>query len=353
MTVMNSYSPEAVNQWIRLCAIEDVPKRGARRVTFGEMSIAVVRTGSGAVLAIENKCPHRGGNLSEGIVTDHSVICPLHNWKINMLTGEACAPDKGCVKRFPISLRDGDVYMNLSCESGGEIPLADVAGVHPDNKRPKLGRRRAQQSDFRLYDFSGELPALGVDHPSPATTEDFVLKITGRKGGEVELSFEDLATRYPVEEVPAHLTCLMFGFSHPVAWRGVRLADVFKDVLAKLGEEEFPFASFYSWDTNDTHEGERFFETLPAAYALDPRTMLAFGMDGQPMLKKHGGPLRLVVPFLQGYKSVKWLSWIKLTDEDEVGYKKKHGFIEFPELASPKGWTPSWVNTQKDGNATS
>ena len=149
-----------------------------------------------------------------------------------------------------------------------------------------------------------------------------------------EMIVRDLRARYATVEVPTHVTCLMFGFTRAVTWTGVRLADVLR------GTGTLPFVSFYAWETVATAEKERFFETLPLAYAIDPRTLLVFGMNGGPLPKEHGGPLRLVVPFLQGYKSVKWLTWIKLCGEDEVGYKKRHGFIEFPEFSPPEGWRP-------------
>jgi DMSO/TMAO reductase YedYZ molybdopterin-dependent catalytic subunit len=149
-------------------------------------------------------------------------------------------------------------------------------------------------------------------------------------GEKTSYSLEDLRKEFTVQEVPAHITCLMFNFTNPVTWTGIRLADI----LAKF-EGQFNFASFYSWDTHETKEGDRFFETLPKNYVLDPRTLLAIGMNGGPLPKEHGGPLRLAAPFLQGYKSVKWLTDIRLTTEDEIGYKKLHGFIEFPEFNPP------------------
>ncbi|HTM19333.1 MAG TPA: molybdopterin-dependent oxidoreductase, partial [Kofleriaceae bacterium] len=112
-------------------------------------------------------------------------------------------------------------------------------------------------------------------------------------------------------------------------WTGVRLADL----LGALDLPPWSFATFYAWDTAATGEGTRYFEPLPRAYALDPRTLLAFGLDGGPLPREHGGPLRLAVPFLQGYKSVKWLTRIALGDQDTVGYKRRGGFIERPELA--------------------
>ncbi len=317
-------------RWMRVCRVDDVPLGGSRLVRLGNVEVGLFRTTHGALLAVANRCPHKGGPLSEGIVTGHHVVCPLHGWKVDLVTGAAEAPDRGCVTRFAVDVRGGDVFLDARSRPRETPPLEDVCGVHPDTGRPKLGRRRAGKEDFALMDFEREVPVLAVEPPSPATAETLRLEIARAGETQAILTMAELQ-RMPTVELPAHVTCLMFGFTRPVTWRGVRLADVL------AGIEVPSFLSFWSWDTRETTEGERFFETLPRAYALDSRTLLAFGMNGGPLPKEHGGPLRLVVPFLQGYKSVKWLSRIDLTDEDEVGYKKKHGFILFPELSA----TPS------------
>lgn len=317
-------------RWVRVCRVDDVPASGSRLVRLGPIEVGLFRTAHGAILAVANRCPHKGGPLSEGIVTGHHVVCPLHGWKVDLVTGAAVEPDRGCVTRFAVDVRGDDVFLDAHTRPRETPPLEDVCGTHADTGRPKLGRRRATADDFSLMDFDRPLPVLAVEPPSPDTRDSLRLELL--RGGELRatLTLDDLE-RLSTVEVPAHVTCLMFGFTRPVRWRGVRLADVL------AGIDVPPFLSFWSWSTTATKEGERFFETLPRRYAFDPRTLLAFGMDGAPLPKEHGGPLRLVVPFLQGYKSVKWLSRIDLTDEDEVGYKKKHGFIEFPELAA----TPS------------
>ena len=75
-------------------------------VVEGE-EIAVFRTVDDQLFALENRCPHRGGPLAEGIVYAHHVACPLHNWKIGLESGEAVAPDKGCVRRYTLEV-EGD-----------------------------------------------------------------------------------------------------------------------------------------------------------------------------------------------------------------------------------------------------
>jgi nitrite reductase (NADH) small subunit len=318
--------------WTRICGLGEIPERGGRRARLGELEVALFRTSHGGVLAVEDRCPHRGGKLSEGIVTGHEVVCPLHGWKVNLVTGSAVAPDRGCVRRIPARIEGEQVYVMERPEpaEAESPPIEELTGVHADSRRPKLGRRRAEAGDFSVQDFDRAIPVLAVEPPSPATAEDYRLRISG-EAGSVELTLGDLVARYAVRRAATHLTCMMFGFTRAVEWEGVRLAEVLED----LGATDFAHASFYSWETTGTPEGERFFETLPLMYALDPRTLLATGLNGGALPKEHGGPLRLAVPFLQGYKSVKWLTWIKLGEADEVGYKKKHGFIEFPEFYPP------------------
>lgn len=323
----------SARRWVRACSIHEIPERGGRLVTIDRIEIGVFRTSHGAVLAVVNRCPHKGGPLSEGIVTEHRVVCPMHGWTIDLVTGSAVAPDRGCVTRFPVDVRGDDVYLEVSQRPREMVPIEDVTGTHPDTGRARLGRRRAQAPDFTTMDFDRDVPVLAVEPPSPETAETLRLEVTRETSSIATLTIEDLRRRYAVRDVPTYVTCLMFGFTRPVTWSGVRLSDVVEDLAGAEGPT--PFFSFYSWDTIENQERERFWETLPLHHAMDPRTMLVFGMNGGPLPKEHGGPLRLVAPFLQGYKSVKWLTWIKLTGEDEVGFKKKHGFIEFPELEMP------------------
>ncbi len=101
-------------RWMDAGAVEDIPLRGARTVTVGEDAIAVFRTGDGAVFALIDRCPHKGGPLSQGIVHGHSVACPLHNWSIALATGEAQAPDRGCTPTIPVRIEAGRVLIAMS-----------------------------------------------------------------------------------------------------------------------------------------------------------------------------------------------------------------------------------------------
>ena len=99
---------------INIGTINDIPKLGARVVQSKQGEIAVFRTADDAVFAISDSCPHKNGPLSQGIVSGHTVTCPLHNWRINLETGEAIAPDEGCTGRFTVQVEaDGQLFLEM------------------------------------------------------------------------------------------------------------------------------------------------------------------------------------------------------------------------------------------------
>jgi len=102
-----------VNGWLEIGAIEEIPVKGARVVESPVGEIALFRTADDEVFALRDRCPHKGGPLSQGIVFDHRVACPLHNWVIDLATGEAQAPDEGCTNRFEVRLEAGRVFIRL------------------------------------------------------------------------------------------------------------------------------------------------------------------------------------------------------------------------------------------------
>ena len=90
--------------WQVICRVEDIPVLGARRVARARgTDVAVFRNGADEVFALLDRCPHRGGPLSQGIVHNKRVTCPLHNFVIELKSGMAVAPDEGCTRAHPIS----------------------------------------------------------------------------------------------------------------------------------------------------------------------------------------------------------------------------------------------------------
>ncbi|AUN94106.1 nitrite reductase small subunit NirD [Pseudazoarcus pumilus] len=111
---MNMPLPQSATTWRRVCALDDIPVLGARTLehpTHG--AIAVFRNGDDEVFALSDRCPHKGGPLSAGIVHGRSVTCPLHNWRIGLEDGHAAEPDEGCTARFDARVEDGHVLLLL------------------------------------------------------------------------------------------------------------------------------------------------------------------------------------------------------------------------------------------------
>lgn len=106
-----------MTQWTEILTLEDIPRLGARVIRTDTMDIAVFRTSQDEVFALKDSCPHQGGPLSQGIVHGSAVTCPLHNWKIDLDSGNALGPDEGCTHRFPVKVEDGKVFISLSIEA--------------------------------------------------------------------------------------------------------------------------------------------------------------------------------------------------------------------------------------------
>jgi len=102
-----------MSNWIEIGAVEEIPKLGSRVVETAKGDIAVFRAADDHVFALRDKCPHKAGPLSQGIVHGHTVTCPLHNWKIDMASGEAQSPDEGCTGKYEAKVEAGIVYLAL------------------------------------------------------------------------------------------------------------------------------------------------------------------------------------------------------------------------------------------------
>ena len=98
---------------VRMPLLETIPQLGSRVVESQTGEIAIFRTSDDQLFALSNRCPHKGGPLSEGIVHGTKVACPLHNWNIDLTTGEAVAPDEGCAGNHEVKLEDGMVLLQV------------------------------------------------------------------------------------------------------------------------------------------------------------------------------------------------------------------------------------------------
>ncbi|MEO5688815.1 MAG: nitrite reductase small subunit NirD [Burkholderiaceae bacterium] len=119
-----------MNDWMTICRVDDIPVLGARRVRRpAGTDVAVFRTADDRVFALLDRCPHKGGPLSQGIVFGEHVACPLHNWAISLVDGEARAPDIGCATRFAVRVEGGTVSLLASELATLAIADADDAAV--------------------------------------------------------------------------------------------------------------------------------------------------------------------------------------------------------------------------------
>ncbi len=121
--------------WQAVCKVDDVPPLGARRVARERgIAVALFRGASDQVFALLDRCPHKGGPLSQGIVFGDSVACPLHNWTISLADGQARAPDVGCTVTFACKVESGVIYLDAD----------ELAHKALDVEAPVAGPRRAR-----------------------------------------------------------------------------------------------------------------------------------------------------------------------------------------------------------------
>ena len=99
--------------WVAVGEVGSIPQRGARVVRIGNIDIALFRTSSDRIYAVRDRCPHRGGPLSQGIVHGERVTCPLHDWVIDLRSGNAVGADEGCTLVYPTRVEDGRVAIEI------------------------------------------------------------------------------------------------------------------------------------------------------------------------------------------------------------------------------------------------
>jgi nitrite reductase (NADH) small subunit len=122
-----------MSNWKEICAVTDIPLLGSRRVARDKgLDVAVFRNSADEVFALLDRCPHKGGPLSQGIVFGKSVACPLHNWTIGLDDGKAREPDEGCTQSFTVKVEGGKVFLDTT----------ELATLATDLARPIAGPAR-------------------------------------------------------------------------------------------------------------------------------------------------------------------------------------------------------------------
>jgi nitrite reductase (NADH) small subunit len=115
--------------WIQVGHIDEIPRLGARVVKTGQVDIAVFRNAEDEIFALLDRCPHKGGPLSQGIVFDRRVTCPLHNWVISLESGEATGPDSGCTNHYPVRIEENMIYVSLDKPESQPVVYKKTAEV--------------------------------------------------------------------------------------------------------------------------------------------------------------------------------------------------------------------------------
>lgn len=126
-----------MNNWKYICEVSDIPRQGARRVPRERgLEIAIFRNAEDEVFALLDRCPHKGGPLSQGLVFGQRVACPMHNWSIGLCDGQAAAPDEGCTPSFQTKVEEGKVYLDMQ----------ELADKGLEQSRPLAGPQQRQSS---------------------------------------------------------------------------------------------------------------------------------------------------------------------------------------------------------------
>lgn len=119
------------NEWIAVGRLENIPVLGARVVHAPGGDIAIFRAGDDRVFALDDRCPHKGGPLSQGMVYGHTVACPLHSWCIELATGCAVSPDQGNTGVHEVRVTDGIVFIKPGHQVlAHPVPLSRAEGTH-------------------------------------------------------------------------------------------------------------------------------------------------------------------------------------------------------------------------------
>lgn len=194
---------------------------------------------------------------------------------------------------------------------------------------------------FALIDFDAEpMPVLSLYPPPPVVTApSLCIEVCGLDCRPRRLAWPD-CDALPRARMRAPLICQIFNWSEMIDWEGVRLSEF----LAAAGVD-LPRDSYVAVHSRDG----LYFEAMPAAMASDPRVLLATHMNGEPLTADYGGPLRLIVPFLQGYKSVKWVGSIRVTRHDPAGIKRLLGQSKTGRLG--RAWLDTYGIAEPDGMA--
>ncbi len=198
----------------------------------------------------------------------------------------------------------GVTVAGLSSLVWGRSAWEAASGLLPDSVGAVLPQ---PTSGWRIYTVAATRPRF-----DPAT---YRLRVDGLVQRPLSLSLGDLRS-LPVAEQVSDFRCVTGWTVEDVRWTGVRI----RDVLGPAGL--LPSGTALSFVSAESP----YVDSLTLEQAVLPDVLLAWGMDGRPLSRPHGAPLRLVMPRMYGYKSVKWVDRIVVTREPVVGYWEQRGY---------------------------
>ena len=163
---------------------------------------------------------------------------------------------------------------------------------------------------FRIYSVTGTLPSR--------EPRDYSLRVDGLVARPSSFTFDDIATKLPQTTLHRDFQCVTGWRVHDVEWDGVRVREVLDRVEVHASATHLVL---YSFDGTYT-------ETLTLEQARRDDVLIAHSMEGSTLSSEHGGPVRLYVAPMYGYKSLKWLDRIEITDHppDGGGYWERRGY---------------------------
>ncbi len=162
---------------------------------------------------------------------------------------------------------------------------------------------------------SGQFTIYTVTDGYPAAPADYRLRVDGLVQRPLALTVADLQS-LPATRLTRDFQCVTGWVVTDVHWVGVRLLDLAEHAGADPAASAFRLTSFDGIYT----------ESLTIEQARETGAIAAYSMLGAPVTRQHGGPVRLYVPQMFGYKSIKWLSRIELVSHAEPGYWEQNGY---------------------------
>ena len=172
---------------------------------------------------------------------------------------------------------------------------------------------------WRIYTISGDMPVF-----DPKTWR---LKIGGHVEHPVSLTYDQLRALPKVEQVST-FHCVTGWSVENVRWGGVRIHDVLAAAKPQSTAHALEFVSMEV----------PYVDYLSRQQASLPNVMLAYEMDGKPLRREHGAPVRLIIPEMYGYKNVKWLQQINLVPREQSGYWEELGYDQNAWVGRSNGY---------------